>query len=307
MNGKHIAMLVVLAAMWGASFLFMRVAAPVFGPVLTTELRVTVAAAALLLYALVSGQRPDIRPYWKQYLVLGGLNAAVPFTLICMSEVHLAASLAAILNATTPLFAALTGWRLDRKPLGYSRAAGLLAGLAGVGILVGWSPVGMSGWLLASVLFSLLAALSYAFGGHYSSRTFKGVKPLDMAIGQQLGASVLLLPLAILFRPSEAPTASAVYSVLALAVLCTSLAYLIFFRLMNQVGPLKTLSVTFLVPVFGVLWGSLFLEEQVHVNTVIGLAVILSSITLVNEIRIWKRRKSIGSPVHKADTDNAAS
>jgi drug/metabolite transporter (DMT)-like permease len=304
MNGKNIAMLVVLASMWGASFLFMRVAAPVFGPVFTTELRVTLAAAALLVYALLSGQRPQIKLYWRQYLILGGLNAAIPFSLICMSEVHLAASFAAILNATTPLFAALTGMGLDRKPLGISKATGLLTGLAGVVILVGWSPVGISGWLLASVLFSLLAALSYALGGHYTGRVFKGVKPLDMAIGQQLGASVLLLPLAILFRPSEMPTANAVYSVVALALVCTSLAYLIFFRLMNNVGPLKTLSVTFLVPVFGVLWGALFLGEQVHLNTVIGLAVILASITLVNEIRVLKRRRGSGAPAHAGETEN---
>lgn len=290
MNGKGLLILLVLASMWGASFLFMRVAAPVFGPVFTTGLRVGLAAAALLLYARITRQRPDILRYWRQFLVLGALNAAIPFSLICMSEVHLAASLAAILNATTPLFAALTGWAMDRKPLGLSRIAGLLAGLAGVAVLVGFSPSGVNGWMLGSMAFSLLAALSYAFGGHYTARTFKGMKPLDMAIGQQLGASLLLLPLALIFRPEEAPTAHAVYAVLALSLMCTSLAYLLFFRLMNLVGPLKTLSVTFLVPVFGVVWGAMFLGERVHVNTVIGLTVILASIMLVNEIRLGRRR-----------------
>lgn len=291
MNGKLVVMLLGLAAMWGASFLFIRVAAPYFGPAATAELRVVLAGAALLAYAFLIGQRPQLRGMWKQYLVLGGLNAAIPFLLISAAELHLTASLAAILNATTPLFTALTGWGINRKPLPWGKTAGLLTGFAGVIILVGWNPVHMGPWMIASVGFSLTGAISYGLCGHYTSRTFKGVKPLDMAIGQQLGASVLLLPAVIIFPPERVPSSNAVWSVLALALMCTALAYMLFFRLMMSVGPLQALSVTFLVPVFGVAWGALFLQEQIHLNTVFGLAVILVSIMLVNEIRLWKRRQ----------------
>ncbi|MFC3747423.1 DMT family transporter [Paenibacillus sp. GCM10012306] len=284
-------MLLLLALIWGASFLFMRIASPVFGPVFTTELRVSMAAAALLLYALVTRRKLGLWRHWKPFLVLGGLNAALPFTLICMAELHLSASLAAILNATTPMFTALAAWGTHQEKPGRSKSLGLIIGVLGVIVLVGWSPVPLEGKVLMSVLFSLGAALSYGFGGLYAARAGKGVEPLTLAIGQQLGASVLLLPLAIIFMPRQMPTAAAVYSVIGLSILCTSIAYLIYFRLIHNVGAVKTASVTFLVPVFGVVWGVLFLHEQVYLNTILGLVIILLSVTLVN--RRGGRRKTV--------------
>ena len=275
-------MLLSLALVWGASFLFMRIASPELGPVFTTELRVSLAAASLMLYAVLTRRKLMIWRHWKQFLVLGALNAALPFTLICMAELELSASLAAILNATTPMFTALAAWGTLKERPGWSKTIGLVIGLFGVIILVGWSPVPMEGKVLMSVLFSLGAALSYGFGGLYASRIGKGLEPLTLAIGQQLGASIVLLPLAVIFAPRHLPSPAAIYSVIGLSLLCTSVAYLIYFRLIRNVGAVKTVSVTFLVPIFGIMWGAIFLNEPLYMNTIVGLFIILLSVMLVN-------------------------
>lgn len=275
-------MLLSLALVWGASFLFMRIASPEFGPVFTTELRVSLAAASLMLYAILTRRKLMIWRHWKQFLVLGALNAALPFTLICMAELELSASLATILNATTPMFTALAAWGTLKERPGWSKTIGLVIGLFGVIILVGWSPVPMEGKVLMSVLFSLGAALSYGFGGLYASRIGKGLEPLTLAIGQQLGASIVLLPLALIFAPRHLPSPAAIYSVIGLSLLCTSVAYLIYFRLIRNVGAVKTVSVTFLVPIFGIMWGAIFLNEPLYMNTIVGLFIILLSVMLVN-------------------------
>ncbi|MRN54128.1 DMT family transporter [Paenibacillus monticola] len=297
MSRKDLSTLLLLALIWGASFLFMRIASPEFGPVFTTELRVSLAAAALLIYARFTRRQLDIWRHWKKFLILGGLNAALPFTLICMAELNLSASLAAILNATTPMFTALAAWGTLQERPGWAKTVGLGVGLFGVVVLVGWSPVPMEGKILLSVLFSLGAALSYGFGGLYASRASQGLEPLTLAVGQQLGASVLLLPLAVIFTPRHMPSSAAVFSVIGLSLLCTSIAYLLYFRLIRNVGAVKTVSVTFLVPIFGILWGAIFLNEQIYLNTIIGLIIILLSVTLVNR----KARPKGGNRVELAD------
>jgi drug/metabolite transporter (DMT)-like permease len=282
MGRKDLITLLSLALLWGASFLFMRIASPAFGPIFTTELRVSLAAATLLVYAMIRRRKLGILRHWKAFLILGTINAALPFTLICMAELHLSASLAAILNATTPMFTALAAWGIGQGRPGWSKSVGLIIGLGGVAVLVGWSPVPLDGKIILSVFLSLGAALSYGFGGLYASHAGKGVEPLTLAVGQQLGASIVLLPLALIYFPRQMPPTSAVYSVIGLSLLCTSVAYLLYFRLIRNVGAVKTVSVTFLVPIFGVLWGVLFLKEALYLNTVIGLVIILLSVTLVN-------------------------
>ena len=205
MNGKDITALFTLAAIWGSSFLFMKIAAPALGPIFTTELRVTIAGLVLLVYAFFSRHRLGILGKWKQFLLLGALNAAIPFSLICMAELSIDASLAAILNATTPMFTALIAWGWTKEALTRFKMIGLLIGLVGVVVLVGWTPMPLGRTGFYSVLFSLLASISYGLGGIYTTRAFKGIKPLDMAIGQQFGAGLLLLPLALIYFPKQAP------------------------------------------------------------------------------------------------------
>ncbi len=281
MKPKDVLLLFSLAALWGASFLFMRLGAPALGPFVLIFLRVSIASGALLLYVWIRRRRLDVLKKWKPYLLLGLLNAAVPFTLISAAELRLPASVAAILNATTPLFAALSARVWTGERLTWKKISGLVLGLAGVAVLVGWAPHSGEHSILVPALFSLLAAVSYAVAGMYASSAFKGAGLMDMAVGQQLGASAVMLPFAVATVPTVFPSSTVVLAVLSLAVLCTAVAYLLYFSLIRSVGPVKTLSVTFLVPVFGVLWGALFLGEAVSLHIAAGLAVILASVWLV--------------------------
>jgi drug/metabolite transporter (DMT)-like permease len=284
MKPRDFGALVLLGALWGSSFLFIRVAAPVLGPFVLMDVRVGLAVAALSLYAVAISCLPKLWFRWKEFLTIGAFNAAIPFSLIAAAEINLTASLAAILNATTALFTALVATAWIGEELTVRKVLGLLMGIVGVTVLVGWDPLPLNGIVLLSVGASLLAAFSYALGGVYAKRTFAGIPSLSMAIGQQMGAAVLLLPLAALTLPPEPPPLPAALSALALALLCTALAYLLYFRLIANVGPTKTLTVTFLSPVFGLLFGVMLLGEPVGIGTFLGLGIILSSVALVTGI-----------------------
>lgn len=288
MRAKDLAMLLFLAALWGGSFLFIRIAVPICGPVILAFLRVTLAAVGLVVYARVTGRDTPMRARWRTFLLLGAFNAVLPYILIAAAELHLTAALAAILNATTPLFAALLGivWLGERLTL--RTACGLLFGFGGVAVLVGWNPLPLDGALLWGILFSLLAALSYAAAGILAKKLSTGLSVLSLALGQQLGAAVLLLPLAV---PIAVATPAALHLtlpialiILALALLSTSLGYLLYFTLIANIGPTRTLGVTFLVPAFGLLWGGIFLHEPIQIGIVLGLALILASVLLTSGV-----------------------
>jgi drug/metabolite transporter (DMT)-like permease len=286
MRPKELMALALLGALWGGSFLFIRVAVPVLGPFVLMELRVGLAAVTLTLYAVAVSSLPKLRTHWKEFLILGGLNGALPFTLIATSEINLTASLAAILNSTTALFAAVVAAAWIGEALTTRKIVGVVSGIVGVTVLVGWIPIALDWIVLLSVGASLTAALSYALGGVYAKRTFVDAPLLTLAIGQQTGAAMLLLPPAAVNLPAEAPSPAVVFSVLALSLLSTAVAYLLYFYLLANVGPTKTLTVTFLVPVSGLLFGILFLGEPVGIGTLIGLGIILSSVALVTGIRL---------------------
>jgi drug/metabolite transporter (DMT)-like permease len=285
MNPKELGALILLGAIWGSSFLFIRIAVPVLGPFVLMELRVGLAAMALALYALAVTRLPNPRLRWRQFLFLGTLNAAVPFTLIAAAEIHLTASLAAILNSTTALFAAMVAAVWIGEAFTVKKVVGLIMGISGVAVLVGWTPIAITGVILLSVGAMLAASFSYALGGVYAKRTFVGLQPLTMAIGQQTGAAAVLLPFAVANLPHEAPSPIVGLSVLGLALLCTAAAYLLYFYLITNAGPTKTLTVTFLIPVFGLVFGVLFLGEPVGIGTLVGLGIILTSVALVTGVR----------------------
>ena len=274
----------MLGALWGGSFLFIRVAVPALGPFLLVGSRVGLAAAALFLYALAFGRLPKIRSRWRSFLVLGLLNAAVPFCLISAAEIHLTASLAAILNSTTVMFTALVAAVWMGDALTARKVVGIVFGIVGVAVLVGWDPIPLNGIVLLSVAAMLGGSLSYALGATYAKCSFSGIPPLAMAIGQQAAATTLVLPLSVASLPTRVPSLAVVLCVLGLALLSTAVAYLIYFRLIENVGPTSTVTVTLLVPVFGLLFGVLLLDEPFGPGTLAGLGIILSSVVLITGI-----------------------
>jgi drug/metabolite transporter (DMT)-like permease len=288
MRPRDFAGLALLGALWGGSFLFIRVAVPALGPFLLVELRVGLAAAALLLYALAAGRVPKIRRRWRSFLILGFLNAAVPFSLISAAEIHLTASLAAILNSSTVMFTAMVAAIWMGDVLTARKLVGIVLGIVGVTVLVGWDPIPLNGVVLLSVAAMLVASLSYALGATYVKSSFSGIPPLGMAIGQLGAATALLLPSSVVSFPGEVPSSAVIFSMLGLALLSTAAAYLIYFRLIENVGPTSTVTVTLLVPVFGLVFGVLLLDEPFGPGTLAGLGIILSSVVLITGISLPK-------------------
>ncbi len=298
MKPNEIGALFGLAALWGASFLFIRIASPVLGPFLTIQGRVTIAGIALLVYVWLTGRSTDFRQRWKQYLIVGALNAAIPFLFIATAALHLDASMSAIINSMTPLFTAIVAWLWMKEQLSAKKWLGILTGMIGVVILVGWSPLPFTTEVLLAIGLSILSTVSYGLAGVYAKKTFAGVPPLSLAIGQQMGAAVLLVPFTMFNLPASTASVSTVVvlSVLGLSLFCTAIAYLLYFYLIERVGPTKTVSVTFLIPLFGMVWGAVFLHETITVGMVVGLLVILSSIFLISDVSFnantTKQRKS---------------
>ncbi|KOC81609.1 DMT family transporter [Bacillus velezensis] len=285
MSFKQFSILLLLASLFGASFLFIKIASPSLGPLFLIESRVGIAAISLIIFARLLKQKIEIKYKWKELMILGAINAAIPFVLIAYAELNLSASLAAIINSTTPLFSVIISilWLKEGKNM--RTFLGIIMGCIGVGILVGWSPIQLNVKVILSIVAISLAALFYGIGGVYSKRAFQDMKSFDLAIGQQLGASIVLLPFALLDMPNKLPSIGVTISVLGLAVFSTSVAYLLYFYLIKNIGPTKTVSVTLLVPIFGIIWGVLFLDERTSLSTYIGLSVVLMSILLVSNTK----------------------
>lgn len=274
-------MLLVLAALWGASYLFFRIAGPVLGPFMLAALRVVLAALTLVVYALVIRQMPDFKKHWQAFLLLGLLNNVIPFTLISSAVNNLNASISAILNATTPLFTVIVAAFWLREKLTARRIVGVALGIIGVVVLMGLSPLPLTNRTVLAGLEALIASCSYAFAVVYARTRFKGVAPLHVAVGQLCGSSLILTPISFFAIPEVFPSVTVIVSVIALAVICTALAYLIYFRLIANAGATTASTVTFLVPFFSVLWGVVFLQEPLNVGMFVGLGVILLSVYLV--------------------------
>jgi drug/metabolite transporter (DMT)-like permease len=273
--------LFLLAALWGGSFLFMRIAAPVLGPVWLIALRVLIAG--LVLLPLVARRRhlALLRRHAWQLLWVGFVSAALPFTLLAYSSLELTAGLTSILNATVPIFAAVIGFSVYAEKLDGRRVAGVALGFVGVVVLVGL-PAGGGSPPLLSVLAGLAAAVSYVFAANFAKRRLTGIPALVFVSGSQLGAAVFLLPLMPLFPPPQTPGGLVIAAVLALAVLSTSLAFIIYFQLIREVGPTRTLTVTYLIPVFAIGWGALLLGEQLTLGMLLGGGLVLLGVALAN-------------------------
>jgi drug/metabolite transporter (DMT)-like permease len=279
-NSRDLVDLFVLGAIWGASFLFMRVAVPEFGAVPLIAARVGIAAIFLLPVLARRGGLRQLYEHAPQLTLLGAINSAIPFSLFAYAVLSVTAGFASVLNSTAPLFGALVAfiWLRDRP--GPERIAGLIVGFAGVLVLVwGRVSVGGDGGRLA-VIAGLSAAVLYGISANYVKKRLSGVDSLVVATGSLIAATVLLIPLAVLYWPGMPPRSTSWIAAILLAVVCTGVAYILYFRLLDRVGPSKTLAVTYLIPAFGVLWGHLFLHEPITASMLVGCAVILFGTTL---------------------------
>lgn len=274
----------LLSAIWGASFLFMRFAITDFGVVAATAVRVAIAAAFLLPLLLLRGLGPQFRQHWKAICLIGVLNSGLPFLLFAFALLAITTGLSAILNATVPLFGALVAWGwLKDRPTG-SRVLGLAIGFAGIALLT-WDKATLrpnaSGIAPAwAVLACLAATICYAFAASAARRYLSGLPPLLTATGSQVGATLSLALPALLFWPEQMPGQRAWLSIAAVGVLCTGIAYILYFRLIEQVGPARALAVTFLVPVFAICYGVMFLQEELTPWMVLCGAVIICGTAL---------------------------
>lgn len=289
MTPRETIALFALAAVWGGSFLFIRVASAALGPATLMAGRVLIAAWILGMLALVRRRPFHLRRHAPDLLFLGLVNAAVPFTLIAIAELRLTASLAAMLNATVPLFSALLSVVWLGEPLTGRRVAGLSLGLAGVFVLMGWSPPVSDRWVPMSMGAMLLAAFCYAVSGVYVKKRLASVSPTTLALGQQLAAGAWLVGPAVWLHPVRMPGAIVLWALLGLAVLSTALAYVLYFYLIARIGPTRTYTVTYLIPLFGMLWGAWFLGERITHGMLAGLACITGSMMLVNGLGFTRK------------------
>lgn len=286
MKPSHVIQLLVLAALWGASFLFIRVGVVEFGVAPLMALRVLIGAIVLVIMLALRGTPrasfTTLRSHALPLFVVGVLNSAAPFCLFAFAELTLSAGLTSVINATTPLFGALVAfvWLKDR--LTALRTLGMLIGFGGVVSLV-WgqiaAPHGAQAPSAAATALAALAAtgaaLLYGIAANFTKRHLTGVDSLTIATGSMIGGSLALIPFAVATWPAGSVSLHAWGAVLSLGIACTGIAYLIFFHLINVAGPARAITVTFVIPVFGILWGALFLDEPVSASMVQGCAVVL--------------------------------
>ena len=277
----QVAALISLGAIWGASYIFIRVAVEPFGPVFLMFVRVALTALILLGYARLRSQKLNIRGHWRRFVVLGFLGSALPFSLIAWAELTVPASMAAILMSTTPLFTTLVAAVGLGERLTVAKLIGAVLGIIGVAVTVGGSTMTMSPEVIAATVALLAATLSYAAGGVFAKRFFTGLNNLSMSSGQLIAATFILAPVSVVDLPQEVPPVDALLATLALVVLCTALAYQLYYYLIISAGPTKALTVTLLVPVFGVIWGALLLQESISIGMIAGLLIVLFSVGLV--------------------------
>jgi drug/metabolite transporter (DMT)-like permease len=290
--------LLSLAAIWGASFLFMRIIAPVIGTIPTAFFRVSIAAVGLLVILGLMRISWDFKGKLKTVMLLGVINSGIPATLYSVAAQVLPAGYSAIFNATTPLMGVLIGGLFFHERLTAAKLGGVFLGLLGVGILTRAGPVAFDMELLMGALACLLATTCYGFAGFLARRWLDQAGGLDSrlsAVGSMLGATLFLLPLfgySVISQPPESWGGWSVWlSLLGLGLVCTALAYIIYFRLLSSVGPVKSMTTTFLIPPFGVLWGALLLDEPLSMAHIYGGVLIAAALWLVLKTAVVKSKE----------------
>ena len=283
MGLRDIAALLLLASIWGGSFIFMRVAAPEFGIYVLVAIRTVLATCVLLPILMLTGGVNQIFRYWFPIALVGLANTAVPFVLFNYSSLHLEAGVNAILNATAPMFGALVAWLWLGDKLTPTAIAGLALGFLGVTV-ISQQKLGEGDISFVPILTALLATTCYGIAASMMKRWLQGVRPLVVATGSQAMASIMLAPFALSTLPATMPSTNAWLNAVALAILGTAIAYILYFKLIANVGPAKAISVAYMVPLFGIIWGVLFLQEHLSLQTIIGGVMILTGVALTTGV-----------------------
>ena len=281
MRPPDIARLLILAAIWGASFLFMRIIAHPLGPITTACSRVLIAGTLLCAWFTIAGIRVGWRAHARTYAVIGIVNSAIPFTLYAFAAQHIPASYSAIINALAPAFGMALGAVFLRTHPSRANILGGLLGLVGVGFIAWRGPLELNPMRLLAILAGIAAAACYAIAGTYMKRRAPQLRPLAVAGASQLIAGLALAPLVPLAPPPGPITPLVAALALALALLCSGVAYILYYRVLADCGPTRALTVTYLIPVFGLTWGVIFLNERITSPMMLGAALVIAGTFLV--------------------------
>lgn len=270
--------LLILSAIWGSSFLFLRIASPEFGPIFLIEMRVASGLAVLLPMCFLLGKFQELKQNWKMIFIVSLTNMAIPFCFFAYSALNMGAGLLSIFNATVPIFTAIIAFVFFKERLSNFGIAGLIVGFFGVVVLV-FEPSDSSG--VTSKLAApsaLFACVLYGIALNIVSHKLRGVSGIAITTGGLLFSTVLLFPLAIWERPEVMPTGSVWLSVLALGIVCTGFGYILFYRLIAKIGSQQAIMTTYLIPIFSILWGNLFLAESITLFVIFGGMLVLMGV-----------------------------
>lgn len=282
MKFKTIAYLILLGMIWGCSFLFQRITVPVIGAGLTGAGRMVLAALTLVAVLVVLRRPLQWRARWKDYLVVGSVVMGLPLLCFAFAAHSLPAGYLAVLNATVPMFAVLIGWLQGTRPSS-SKLAGVFVGILGVATLVKFGDLAMTWQTALGFAATLAATLMYAIGAIMARKRFGATDPLVMTAGNLIAGSLPLLPLAVATAPAVLPGGGVLGALIALGIVCTGVAYALYFSILKEAGVERATTVTFLVPLFAQLWGSLFLHEPVTWAFAVGCALVLFAVALIFE------------------------
>ena len=286
---------VLLSAIWGVSFLFMRIAVPEFGPFALIGIRCGLAAICLLPLVLVREGSAQMLAHVRELTLLGFVNAFIPFTLLAYAALSLTTGFAALINATTPLWAGVVGLLWLNATLTGLQWVGLTLGVVGMAVLM-WGKVDFKpGGSGLAIVAGLLATLSYGFASHFAKRKPSKVSPLGVATGCQVVGTILVLPLAVIYWPEIQPSAKAWVAAILLAVLATAFALILYFRLISRLGGQKASTVTFLIPVFAAGWGAAVLGEIPTIPMYLGGAIVLVGTALTLGLGARFTRKPVST------------
>lgn len=293
MDAKNTLRLIILSAIWGGSFIFMRVISPVLGPILTASMRTLIAGLFLIIIFKFTGYKIHWKRDYKQLIIIGIVNSSIPFFMYSYAALHIPASLSSILNSMSPMFGAILSAIFLIEPLSVKKSIGLILGSIGVGIISTLSVTGAGLNYYLSLGACIIAAICYGISSIYIKLRASHIEPKAIAAGSQLFAGLALLPFVFLSPVSFHLDFKLAITVILFAIISSAIAYLLYYELIKNVGPTKALTVTFLVPVFAILWGYILLREPITLSTIVGGIVILLGTYLVMSSKKVTTKKDI--------------